>query len=79
MAEKFASSKERLVHLLTGREGVTHRDLKLMRGPAAVVSEDELCDQVNSAIVRKRAGKLKPIELPRTGNKTNIKKFVEAL
>jgi hypothetical protein len=78
MSDKAMAQKERLINLLFSREGETHRNLKLMRGPKAAVTEDELCEQINSALVRKRAGMLQPVELPRS-KKTSVKKFLEAL
>jgi hypothetical protein len=80
MVEKVMTAKERLLHLLFGREKVTHRNIKFMRGHKPGVTEEEFCSAVNAALVERRAGILTPVsELPRAGAKVDVKKYVDAL
>jgi hypothetical protein len=73
------TAKERLNRLLF-REGVTHRDIKFLRGDEPDVSQDTFCDAAAAALLRQQTGRLKPMtELPRSNSKINIDKLVEAL
>lgn len=48
--------KERLLALLFEQEGSTLVDIKFFRGDADVISEEELCAQVHSALLQRRTG-----------------------
>lgn len=60
------TEKERLLHILFETEGVSHRNIKFMRGDQAVVTEDAFCREVNSALMQRKTGMIEPLaELPR--------------
>ena len=48
--------KDALLNLLFSDEGVELVNLKLLRGDAPDVSEDELCGEIHSAIIQTKTG-----------------------
>ncbi len=76
----IVTARERLMRLLFRRNGVTHRDIKFMRGDDLDVSQDAFCDAAAATLLRKQTDRLKPMtELPRSNSRTDIDKLVRTL
>jgi hypothetical protein len=53
----MTGKKDRMMSFLFGREGVVLRNIKFFRGDRELVSEEEFCHQVHSAVMQERMGK----------------------
>jgi len=75
-----AKEKERLMSLLFDRGGVVLRNIKFFRGERDLVTEEELCHQVHSALMQERMGRVVASAPQHDPAQTvNVRGFVAAL
>lgn len=73
------TEKDRLIHLLLSGEDRRHRNVKFMRGDEPDITEDMFCRQANHALVAKRAGTLKKLDVLPEFEQVDVESLVRSL
>jgi len=72
--------KDRMMSFLFGRKGVVLRNIKFFRGDRELVSEEEFCHQVHSAVMQERMGKARTSAMFQDDTPTvSVREFVATL
>ena len=76
----MTGKKDRMMSFLFGREGVVLRNIKFFRGDRELVSEEEFCHQVHSAVMQERMGKARAIPMFKDESPTiSVREFISTL